>query len=85
MFVASASASGLVMTPVAVLAVALGAWRFGADLGWTTRFFIVDELLSRYQSWLAVAAGAQTSAFLLNRWVARQDSDVSGGRPSGDI
>ena len=72
-FVQSVSMSGLVLTTVAVLAGALGAWRFGADPGWTSRFFIADGLLSHYQLWFAVAIGAQTSAFILNRWVANQN------------
>ena len=60
----------LVLTPFAVLAGVLGAWRLGADPGWTSDFFIADGLLSHYQLWFAIAIGAQTSAFVLNRWVA---------------
>jgi hypothetical protein len=29
-------------------------------------------LFSRYQLWFAFAIAAQTSAFILNRWVAKQ-------------
>lgn len=76
LFMASVSMSGLVLTPVAVLAGALGAWRLGADPGWTSTFFIADGLLSRYQCWFAVATAAQASAFILNRWVANQNIDL---------
>src|SRR5271169_5102658 len=61
------SISGLMLTPIASLAAVLGVWRFGADLGWTSGFFIARGWLSRYQLWFAVAIAAQTSAFLLNR------------------
>ena len=79
---ASVSISGLVLTPVAVLAGVLGVWRLGADLGWTSHFFKPEGLLSRYQLWFAVAIGARTSAFVLNRWVANQNSHA--GAPAAD-
>jgi len=70
LFVVAVSMSGLVLTAVAIVAGVLGAWRLGADPGWTSDFFIADGLLSHYQSWFAVAVGAQASAFILNRWLA---------------
>jgi hypothetical protein len=75
-FVPAASMSGLFLTLLAVLAGALGAWRLGVDPGWTSPFFVASGLLSRYQLWFAVAIGAQTSAFILNRWAANQVIDV---------
>jgi len=79
--------SGLVLTLVAVLAAALGVWRLGADPGWTSRFFVNSGLLSRYQLWFALAIGAQTSAFILNRWVANRmiDSPVLAVIILGDL
>ena len=71
------------LTPVAVLAWALGAWRFGADPGWTTQFFIANGLLSHWQVWFAVAIGMHVSARSLNRWLQIQNSraeNVAGGR-----
>jgi hypothetical protein len=68
--------SGLFLTLLAVLAGALGSWRLGVDPGWTSPFFIANGLLSRYQLWFAIAIVAQTSAFILNRWVANQVLDV---------
>jgi hypothetical protein len=68
--------SGLFLTLLAVLAGALGTWRLGVDPGWTGPFFIASGLLSRYQFWLAAAIVAQTSAFILNRWVANHVLDV---------
>ena len=72
-FVDSVSIWGYVLTPIAVVAGVLGAWRLGADLGWTSKFLVADGLLSRYQVWFAIAIGAQMSASILNRWVGDQD------------
>ena len=74
--VPAVSMSGLVLTLMAVLAAALGAWRLGVDPGWTGPFFVAGGWLSRYQLWFAFAIGAQTSAFILNRWVAKQAADL---------
>ena len=74
--VPAVSMSGLALTLIAVLAGALGAWRLGVDPGWTSPFFVAGGLFSRYQWWFAVAIGTQTSAFILNRWVANQVIDV---------
>jgi hypothetical protein len=71
-FVTAASMSGLLLTLIAVLAGALGVWRLGVDPGWTGPFFVAGGLLSRYQLWFAFAIAAQTSAFILNRWVSKQ-------------
>jgi hypothetical protein len=68
----AASMSGLALTLLAVVAGALGVWRLGVDPGWTGPFFVAGGLFSRYQLWFAFAIAAQTSAFILNRWVARQ-------------
>jgi hypothetical protein len=64
------SMSALLLTPIAFLAAVLGAWRVSADLGWTNGFFVVGGCFSRYQLWFAIAVGAQTSSFLLNRAMA---------------
>jgi hypothetical protein len=74
--VPAASMSGLVLTLIAVLAGTLGAWRLGVDPGWTSPFFVGSGLFSRYQLWFALALGAQTFAFVLNRWVANQVVDL---------
>ena len=75
--VVSVSLSGLVLTPVAVLAGVLGAWRLGADAGWTNSFFITGGVFSRYQLWFALAIVAQTSAFMLKRWAGNQNKHVT--------
>lgn len=70
------SMSGLALTLLAVVAGALGVWRLGVDPGWTGPFFIAGGWLSRYQLWFGLAITAQTSAFILNRWVAKQVIDL---------
>lgn len=75
-FMTSVSMSELVLTPMAVLAGVLGAWRLGSDPGWTSDFFIADGLFSHYQFWFATAIGAQLSVFILNRWVTSRNISV---------
>jgi len=58
---------GLLLTPVAVVAGGIGAWRFGADAGWTNTFFIADGVLSHWQVWFAFAIGLQACAQTLKR------------------
>ena len=70
------SLAGLLLTPVAVVAGTLGAWRFGADAGWTNTFFIANGLLSHWQVWCAFAIGLQASAYTLKRGMADQESRI---------
>jgi hypothetical protein len=58
---------GLLMTPIAVAAGAVAAWRFGVDAGWTSTFFIAGGLLSHWQVWCALAISAEAGAYLLIR------------------
>lgn len=62
---------GLLLTPVAVTAGALAAWRFGMDVGLTRTFFIADGLLSHWQVWSAFAISAQIGAYSLGLTRAR--------------
>ncbi len=57
---------GLLLTPVAVAAGALAAWRFGVDVGLTRTFFIPNGLLSHWQVWCAFALTAQACAYSLS-------------------
>jgi hypothetical protein len=58
---------GLLLTPVAVAAGAVGAWRFGVDAGWTGTFFIAGGFLSHWQVWGAFAVSVQVCAWCLRR------------------
>lgn len=60
---------GAILTPLAVLAGALGVWRLAADPGWTSHFFIASGLLSHCQVWFTVAIVARASSRGLNKWL----------------
>ena len=72
-----APALAFVMTPVALTAYVLAAWRLGADLNWFSEFFVERGLMSRWQVWLAIAAAAQMTAHRLNRGI--ENTDVPAG------
>jgi hypothetical protein len=57
--------AGLLLTPVAAVAGALAAWRFGVDAGWTGAFFISHGLLSHWQVWVAFAISVEACAWSL--------------------
>jgi hypothetical protein len=57
---------GLLLTPVAAVAGALAAWRFGVEAGWTNTFFISDGFLSHWQVWCALAISLQIGACSLS-------------------
>jgi hypothetical protein len=57
---------GLLLTPVAAVAAALAAWRFGVEAGWTNTFFIAHGLLSHWQVWCALAISLQICACILS-------------------
>ena len=51
----AAQAATALLTPVAAIALVLGMWRFGTDLGWTEDFVISNGLFSHWQIWIALA------------------------------
>jgi hypothetical protein len=55
--------------PTAGIFYALAAWRLAADLGWAGDFFVSSGPLSRWQIWVALAAGLQLAARSLSRAV----------------
>jgi hypothetical protein len=71
--VKSVSMSGLLLTPIAATAGAVGLWGMGAEQGWAQKFFITHGLLSHYELWLLVAVALQASAFSVRRWVVSRD------------
>ena len=60
------------LTPLAVLAGALGVWRLAADRGWTSHFFIAHGLLSHCQVWFTAAIVVRASSRGLNKWLDKQ-------------
>lgn len=63
-----AMAVSALLSPAAVVALALACWRLGADLNLTGRFVISEGLFSHWQAWLALAAFLQAGASLLSRY-----------------
>ena len=55
------------LTPAAVIAGVLGAWRLSSDLGWTGEFFITSGLFSHWQVWFALAGGLPFAAASIRR------------------
>jgi hypothetical protein len=68
----SLSMLAVMLTPLAVLAAALGVWRIAADPGWTSHFFIARGLLSHCQVWFTMVIVVRASSQGLNRWLDKQ-------------
>ena len=63
-----ALALGALLTPAAVMAAVLAAWRLAADLNWTNSFAISSGVFSHWQVWLGAAVVLQLCARALNRY-----------------
>ena len=63
-----AVAAGALLTPAAVMALALGCWRLAADLNLTGQFAISQGLFSHWQVWIVLAVVLQTCASRLSRY-----------------
>ncbi len=59
------------LTPAAVVAMVLGLWRVGADLGWANSFPIEGGLFSHWQIWMALSASVKMLSSLLIAWGSR--------------
>ena len=66
-----ALASAALLTPVAVMAFALGVWRIAADLKLTGPFAIESGPLSNWQPWIALGILLEASAVLLVKFAGR--------------
>lgn len=73
---------GVFLTPAAVLAGTLAAWRFGVDLGWAKDFFIASGLWSHWQVWLALTISLQLAAFHLKRRGVRGTAETVSTQPT---
>jgi len=63
-----AGPAGALLTPAAVLALALGCWRLAADMNFTGQFAISGGLFSHWQVWIGLAVLLQALASRLNRY-----------------
>ncbi|MBM3745777.1 MAG: hypothetical protein FJW34_08260 [Acidobacteria bacterium] len=71
-----AAAAGALLSPAAVMALALGCWRLAADLDLTGQFAISRGLFSHWQVWIGLAVVLQTCASRLSRY-GRGGSDAA--------
>ena len=71
----SALAIASLMTPIALMAWALGFWRLAADMKWAGEFAISDGLFSHWQVWFALGVAVQFAAFLLSRYASQNGED----------
>src|SRR5271163_3790419 len=58
----AASVLPALLSPVALIAFVLGAWRLGCDLGWTGDFLVADGFFSHWMVWIALATALQMAA-----------------------
>jgi hypothetical protein len=72
-----ALALGAMMTPVALMALVLAAWRLAADLNWTKSFAIASGPFSHWQVWLGLGILVQLLSRALNRYGNGEDSALS--------
>ena len=56
------------LSPAALMCSVLALWKIGSDLQLTGEFAIAEGIFSRWQLWMAAAAGLQASAWILNRY-----------------
>ena len=68
----SARVASALMTPMALMAFALGCWRIAADLKLTGSFAISEGLFAHWQVWIAIGIAIQFASFLLQK-LARPD------------
>jgi hypothetical protein len=71
-----ATAAAALLTPAAVMAAVVGAWRIAADLNWADSFAIPSGFFSHWQVWLGGALLLQVFSHALNRYGKSGDNDV---------
>ena len=70
----AAVALAALLTPAAVMALALGIWSVAAGLQWTQSFAIPSGLFSHWQVWMGVAVVLQLCSRVLNRYARAKDA-----------
>ena len=71
-----ALALAALLTPAALMAIALAFWRLAADLAWTGEFAISTGLFSHLYVWIGIAVGLLSASALLNRY-GRGDGEAT--------
>ena len=68
---------GSLLTPAALAAWLLGAWRIAAGLNWAGKFAIPSGVFSYWQVWLAMGVLLQVCSRILNRYGKDDDRAAS--------
>ena len=72
-----ASALAALLSPAALIALAVSFWSLSADLHWTSDFFVSRGLFSHWQVWSIAAAVLLITARLLNWYAERNEHFTS--------
>ena len=72
-----AAVAAALLSPAAVMALAMAMWRIAADLSWTNSFYVDSGPLSHWQFWLGVAILLQLCSHYLNRYGNSKDAATS--------
>ena len=59
------------LTPAALVALAMGLWRVGQDLNWASAYPITSGFFSHWQVWIALSIGLKTLSSSLLAWDSR--------------
>jgi hypothetical protein len=59
------------LTPAALVALVMGMWRVGTDLGWAGAFLIADGFFSHWQVWIALSIALKMLSASLIAWGSR--------------
>jgi hypothetical protein len=69
--------TGSLLTPAALAAWLIGAWRIAAGLHWAGQFAIPSGVFSYWQVWMAMAVLLQVCSRILNRYGKGDDRAAS--------
>jgi hypothetical protein len=59
------------MTPAAIVGLAMGLWRLSADLDWAGAFPIASGFFSHWQVWIALSIGLKMLSSSLLAWESK--------------
>lgn len=81
-----AGAIAALLTPAAVVASVIAAWRIGSDIGLTGKFAITEGIFSHWQVWIAIAAILQFVASVLDRYARqREQATIRHALPTHEV
>jgi hypothetical protein len=72
------------LTMVSLSCASLGAWRLGADLGWTGDFVVESGFLSHWLVWIGFAAAMQYASWRLAGYAALTQEQQDAAEIDGE-